>query len=214
MVDVRSKIVLADDHPIVLSGLKAILSGLPEVDIVAMAPNGAEATTAIRELEPEIAILDINMPEFTGLEILEMVEAEGLSTRVVFLTSSATDAQIAESVRRGAWGIVLKESAADTLVACIQQVSGGNRWLPPDLVEPALRREIERTRKGGLSALTARERELARLVAQGLSNKHIARHLQISEGTVKIHLHNIFQKLELSNRTSLATLTHEQLGQL
>ena len=208
------RVVLADDHPVVLGGLRALLQAEAGVEIVAAAPDGATALEMIRAYEPDIAVLDINMPQLTGLEVLEALEADGLATRVVLLTGSATDEQIATIVERGAWGFLLKEHALDTLVQCLRTVAAGQRWLPEEVVAPAIRRATERREKDVQLArvLTAREYEIAGLVAQGLSNKHIARALDISEGTVKIHLHNTFEKLGGGNRTSLAILIRNAQG--
>jgi DNA-binding NarL/FixJ family response regulator len=147
------RVVLADDHPIVLSGLRALLQPQPGVEIVATAQDGGTALETIRTYEPDIAVLDIRMPELTGLEVLEALEAEGLGTRVVLLTGSASDEQIATAVDRGAWGLLLKESAPATLMACLKTVAGGERWLPEELVAPAVRRAAEQRARGmfGLS---------------------------------------------------------------
>jgi two-component system, NarL family, nitrate/nitrite response regulator NarL len=202
------RVVLADDHPIVLSGLRALLQAEPGVEIVAAALDGAIALEMIRAHEPEIAVLDIYMPRLTGLEVLEALEADGLATRVVVLAGSVSDEQIATAVERGAWGLLLKESAPGTLIECLRTVAAGQRWLPEELVAPAIRRAAERraTDVRPERMLTAREYEIARLIAQGLSNKHIAHALGISEGTVKIHLHKTYDKLGGVNRTSLAVL--------
>jgi len=208
------RVVLADDHPIVLRCLQALLEPEPGVEIVAMAPDGASALELIRAHEPDMAVLDINMPKLAGLEVLEILERDGLTTRVVFLTGTASDEQIATAVERGAWGLLLKEEALSTLIECLEAVSSGQRWLPEEVVAPAVRRATEH-RKNVVQlrrVLTAREYEIAGLVAQGLSNKHIARLLKLSEGTVKIHLHNMYEKLGgvnriwSVNRTSLAVL--------
>ena len=208
------RVVLADDHPIALMGLRALLQAEPGVEIVAATPDGATALATIRAHEPEIAVLDINMPRLTGLEVLDVLEADGLATRVVLLTGSASDEQIATAVERGAWGLLLKEDALGTLTECLKAVSSGQRWLPEEVVAPAIRRATERREKDVRPerVLTAREYEIACLVAQGLSNKHIARALAISEGTVKIHLHNIYEKLGGMNRTSLAVLMRTAQG--
>jgi DNA-binding NarL/FixJ family response regulator len=200
------RVVLADDHPIVLTGLRAVLQVEPGVEIVAAAPEGATALELIRAHEPDIAVLDIDMPQLTGLDVLEALEADGLSTRVVFLTGSASDEQIATAVEQGAWGILLKENALSVLTECLEAVSSGQRWLPEALIAPAVRRATERRERDGQleRVLTAREHEIAGLVAKGLSNKHICRRLSISEGTVKVHLHNMYEKLQISNRTVLA----------
>ena len=138
----------------------------------------------IRAHEPDLAVLDITMPQLTGLEVLEALAADDLATRVVLLTGSASDEQIATAVERGAWGLLLKESAPGTLIACLKAVAAGQRWLPEELVAPAIRRAAERraTDVRPERVLTAREYEIARLVAQGLSNKHIAHALAIIGG--------------------------------
>jgi len=206
-----ARVLLADDHPIVLDGLRALLRPEPGVEVVATAPDGASALELIRAHEPHMAVLDINMPKLTGLDVLESLEQDGLATRVIFLTGTATDEQIAAAVERGAWGFLLKEHALDTLIQCLRTVAAGRRWLPEEVVAPAIRRATERREKDVQLArvLTAREYEIAGLVAQGLSNKHIAHALDISEGTVKIHLHNTYEKLGGANRTSLAVLAAE-----
>lgn len=202
------RVVLADDHPIVLGGLRALLQPHPGVEIIAAVQDGGTALEAIRAHEPDVAVLDIKMPKLTGLDVLEAIEADGLSTRVILLTGSASDEQIVTAVERGAWGLLLKENAIGTLIECLEAVSSGQRWLPEELVAPAVRRATERRKNDGQleRVLTGREYEIAHLVAGGLSNKHICRQLNISEGTVKVHLHNVYQKLEIPNRTSLAML--------
>src|SRR5215211_1268726 len=124
------RVVLADDHPIVLTGLRAVLQVEPGVEIVAAAPEGATALELIRAHEPNLAVLDINMPQLTGLDVLEALEADGLSTRVVLLTGSVSDEQIMSAVERGAWGLLLKENALGTLITCLGVVCSGRRWLP------------------------------------------------------------------------------------
>jgi len=210
----RLRIVLADDHPIVLNGLKMLLGLRKDTEIVAMEDNGASALQTIRAVEPDLAILDINMPQLSGVEVLENIEGDGLATRVILLTASASDAHIERAVKYGAWGIMLKDTAADELLECIETVVGGERWLPADVIGPAIARETQRRNdKTSLqSALTVREMELVRLVSEGLANKQIARIINISEGTVKIHLHNIYQKLGVSNRTALTTLAHRSFA--
>jgi DNA-binding NarL/FixJ family response regulator len=202
------RLLLADDHPVVLAGLERLLSVQPTFKIVATSDDGAAALKAIQELEPDIALLDINMPKLSGLDVLEALEASGVSTKTVFLTATATDSQLTKAVTHGAWGIMLKDSAADALLQCLEAVSSGERWLPADLIHPALQRDADRRESHVqlTEILTHREQEIAKLVAQGLSNKHIGKQVGISDGTVKIHLHNIYNKLGVSNRTALATL--------
>jgi len=211
----KVSVVLADDHPLVLGGLKSLLGADRGFAIETSASNGLEAVEALRRLEPDLAVLDIQMPGLTGIEVLQAVEDEGLHTRIVFLTATASDEQIHKAVTHGAWGIMLKDAAAESLIECLRKVSQGERWLPPELVSPALHRESERRSDIDRleNLLTAREHEITLLVAQGLSNKQIARQTNISEGTVKIHLHNAYQKLRVSNRTTLAGLAQRHLLQ-
>jgi DNA-binding NarL/FixJ family response regulator len=208
MKPAKVRIVLADDHPIVLAGLERLLSIGRRFDVVATSCDGTAALQAIQDLEPEIALLDINMPKLNGLEVLEALEDRGLSTKTVLLTASATDSQVRKAVTHGAWGIMLKDSAADALLDCLETVSAGERWLPHELIDPALERAADRHRSQTKLAevLTHREHEIALLIADGLSNKQIGKQIGISDGTVKIHLHSVYKKLRVTNRTELATL--------
>jgi two-component system nitrate/nitrite response regulator NarL len=202
------RVVLADDHPVVLSGLESLIASDSRCTVVAACRDGAAALEAIRTLRPNLAVLDIVMPVLNGLEVLEQIRATGLPSRVVFLTASASDEHMARAVLLGAWGLLLKETAADQLLECLAAVVNGQRWLPPDLIDPAVRREAARRAEAEriTGSLTSRERELVLLATEGLSNKDIARRLGVTEGTVKIHLHNIYQKLGVTNRTAMTAL--------
>jgi RNA polymerase sigma factor (sigma-70 family) len=201
-------IVVADDHPVVLHGLADVLRANSDMNVVAVCSDGATALEAIRKWSPNVAVLDILMPGLTGLDVLARIVADGLATKVVFLTATASDAQLVRAVSDGAQGIVLKEEALSELVQCIRAVAEGRVWLPLAVINAALEREAKRRSKSQIltQLLTIRERQVVLLVADGLSNKEVGRRLQVSEGTVKIHLHNIYQKLQVNNRTSLATL--------
>jgi RNA polymerase sigma factor (sigma-70 family) len=202
------RVILADDHPVFLSGLRALLQTDPMFEVVDSCPDGKAALQAILVSKPDLAVLDVSMPGCTGVEVLAELGSRSLSTRVILLTASAGDHEIVEAVARGAYGLMLKDAAADTLLECMRSVSVGRRWLPSDLVEAAVEREEGKRAKVSQldNALTAREREIVTLVAEGQSNKEIARQLGLTDGTVKIHLHNIYRKLEVSNRTSLTAL--------
>jgi two-component system, NarL family, nitrate/nitrite response regulator NarL len=204
-------VLLADDHPIVLSGLKALLGSRADFRVVAACSDGAEALHCLRELEPYLGVLDIHMPGLSGIEVLNITESEGLRTRIVFLTASATDKNVTEAVSGGAWGIVLKDIAAHELIACLKKVAAGDQWFPSKLVTLAFEREAARRKDSErvTKLLTFREQQIAKFVAGGLSNKHIAREARISEATVKVHLHNAYEKLGVSNRTALAMLAHQ-----
>jgi len=147
---------------------------------------------------------------------LASIAAEGFPTKVVLLAATASDEQIARAVAGGVHGIVLKEEALSELVQCIRAVAEGCQWLPSALIDPALERETKRrsTSQHLTELLTIRERQVVLFVANGLSNKEIGHRLNPSEGTVKIHLHNIYQKLHVSNRTTLAALVIPHRGEL
>ena len=205
-VALPTRLLFADDHPILVRGLEALLSANKDFEVVATCLNGVKAREKIQAVAPDLAVLDLALPGLTGLDLLAALSRAGSRVRVILLTAAATDQQIVQAVADGAWGLVLKDAAAEDLLACLRSVVNGARWLPPALVDAALDREAERRRERGVSdvTLTAREREIAGLVATGLSNKAIARTIGISDGTVRIHLSNIYQKLGVSNRTALA----------
>ena len=202
----RVSIIVADDHPVVLGGLITLLNDDKSFKLAAQCGNGAEAIDAIRTLRPGIALLDLNMPKLNGLQVLKTLNAEKLPTRVCFLAASLTDREIVDATAEGAFGIILKESAPDTLITCLHTIAAGQKWLPANLVEEAskrLREHHEQLAKVS-DVLSRREIEIMLKVAEGLSNKEVGRKLNISEGTVKMHLHSIYQKIHITNRTSLA----------
>jgi two-component system nitrate/nitrite response regulator NarL len=199
-------IVVADDHPIVLGGLVTLLKQDKALRLVASCANGREAIDAIRSLRPDLALLDLNMPQLNGLQVLEALIAEKLPTRVCFLAASLSDKEIVAVADKGAFGIVLKESAPDTLITALHAIAAGQKWLSGALVNGASTRlrELQAEVTRITDALSPREIEIMLRVAEGLSNKEVGRQLKISEGTVKMHLHSIYQKINVSNRTSLA----------
>jgi DNA-binding NarL/FixJ family response regulator len=203
-----TSILLADDHPYILHALADLLGRDRGFALVGSVADGEAALEGIRRLGPTIALLDVSMPGLSGLDVLRAVGKESLATRVVFLTAALDDAGILEAVAAGVSGLVLKQSAPDTLISCLLAVREGRKWLPSDLIDAALARETKRRAEALVIAelLTAREMEVVRLAAIGLPNKSIARELDVSEGTIKLHLHNIYTKLGVSNRTELAAL--------
>jgi two-component system, NarL family, nitrate/nitrite response regulator NarL len=201
-------VALADDHPAILLGVAELLRSHPDIEVVAACINGRTVMEAIRQMAPTVAVLDFFMPGLNGLEVLANMSAERIATRAVFLTATATDKQLLNAVSRGAKGIVLKETALDELVQCIRVVAGGREWLPQSLIDAAFRREATRqsVSKRLAQSLTCRERQIVLLLAEGLSNKEMCRRLGLSEGTVKIHLHNAYEKVGVNNRTALAAM--------
>lgn len=199
-----SRVILADDHPLLLRGLADLVSLEPDFEVVGAASNGHDAMALIDSVRPDLAIVDVSMPDLGGLEILRKVNRASTPVRVVFLTATITPEQISEALAFGAWGLLLKESAPDALIDCLRAVARGERWHPPELLALA-----SGNRPNQLNVLTRREREIVDLACRGLSNKAIAAEVGAAEGTIKIHLHNIFQKMNVTNRTALAALSFQ-----
>jgi len=195
-------LVIADDHPVVLMGLDSLFALEPDVEVVAKCRDGEEALEAALEHSPDILLLDLRMPKLDGLSVLDALQHAGTPTRTVLLSASLDDAEIRGALRLGARGVVLKEQAAQQLVQCIRTVHAGGWWLEhaglsvTDAAAPP-------GTAGTTAELTDREREVATLVSDGLRNKEIARQLGIAEGTVKIHLNNIYRKLGVDSRVGL-----------
>lgn len=208
-----TSLVLCDDHPLILRGLADLIAADTDIDIVATCRDGQQAVDAILEHMPDVAVLDISMPQRDGIEVLQQVAREQWPVRVVFLTGCITDEQVIQAIAAGAYGIVLKESAAASLVTCLRHVAEGRKWLPSSIVQPAISRASAAARRTSpFALLTRREKEVARLIADGLSNRDVAARLAMSEGTVKIHLHTIYSKLGVDNRTAVAILfTRDQM---
>jgi len=205
MTDRQISIVVADDHLLVLSGIRRLIEADPKFLVVAKCFDGEQALAAIRSCLPDIAVVDLKMPKFDGLSVLRAVAAEGLSTKVMLMAAIMTDSEVDAAVENGVYGIVLKEWAAESLLNGLHSVAAGNPWLPDDLVKEAIIREKERRKfADDVSArLTRRERQIALLVADGLSSKQIAYDLELSEGTVKLHLHSVFRKLGAAKRSDV-----------
>lgn len=197
-------LLIADDHPVFLQGLAEVFRPHSDIKVVAQCRDGVAAMNAIRELAPNIAMIDISMLGLGGLDVLAAVTTEKLDTRIMFLTAAVTDAEITNAISGGAKGIVFKSSSPDEITRSVRKVAAGKYQFPKDLANAVRKRHAKRQRP--LKQLTPRESEVTRFVIKGLSNKEIGRQMQVSEGTVKIHLHNIYKKLGVANRTTLATM--------
>ena len=205
-----TSVVIADRYPVVLLGLSAVLAAHRDFNIVASCSDGTSCIEALRNLAPNIAILDVSMPGVTGLEILSIVNSENLSTRLVFLIGSDQDSALVMSAAADGYSVIPKDVAPEVLVQSLRQIAEGQRLLPLLSSEQAISRGQSAITGNALTTLTDRERQIMRLVSEGLSNKEIGRRLNIADGTIKVHLHHIFQKLEISNRTVLAALAISQ----
>ena len=204
------RVVIADRHPVVLQGLSNVLGAEHDFRVVASCVDGASCIEAIRTFVPEIAILDISLPDVPAQEVLAIVRSENLATRLVFFTASVEDRELLMLVSAGACGVISKDAEPEHLVQNLRQIAERQRALTSAdeaarLVEGAIADNV-------LKTLTDRERQIMRLVSEGLSNKEIGRRLNITDGTIKVHLHNIFQKLAINNRTVLAALAISEEG--
>lgn len=205
MADPPIRLVLADDHPIVLDGLETLFRLEPDFEVVARCMDGEECLAAVRRLHPDVLILDIRMPRRDGLWVLRELQREESPTQVVLLAAELDEQDVLEALRLGVRGMVLKELAPQMLLQCVRKVFAGEQWLEKQAVGRALdillRREAGEREAANL--LTPRELEMVHMVTRGLRNKEMSERLAISEGTVKIHLHNIYRKLKVDNRVEL-----------
>lgn len=199
------RVAIADDHPIVLDGLEQLFRLEDDIEVVARCATGKAAIEAVRAHHPDVLVLDVLMPHPDGLAVLRALDGSAEPTRVLLLTAVIDDERLLEAIRLGAQGVVLKESAPALLVEAVRDLHQGRQWLERGLGGRALRKLLQRetTEKQLATRLTTREMEIMRLLAQGVRNRTIAEQLFISEGTVKVHLHNIYEKLELGGRFEL-----------
>jgi two-component system, NarL family, nitrate/nitrite response regulator NarL len=197
-------IVVADDHPMVLQGVVGVLRLHKDFDVVAVCDEGLAALQAIRDYAPHVAVLDVTMPKMSGIDILSRINSEGYQTKVIFLSAAVSDKEIVTAFTEGVRGIIFKDAAVDSIVTCIREVAAGQKWIPADIVESALDREGGR--QSLVELLTTREIQITSLISEGFSNKEIGRRLKLAEGTIKIHLHKIYAKMDVPNRTALTAL--------
>jgi two-component system nitrate/nitrite response regulator NarP len=203
-------LLIADDHPIVIAGIKALLTG-SDYQIVAVLSDGASVLEELPKARPDLLLLDLEMPQRSGLEVLRVLRSRGDMRPIVLLTGSIRSAAAIEAVQLGVNGVVLKDTAAESLLKCLDAVRSGGRWIDQSVLQHALTAALgdEPTGSGPFAALSKKERAVVSLVAQGLRNKEIAAELGVAEGTVKVHLHKIFDKVDVSSRFELALLAKE-----
>ena len=212
----KIRIVVADDHPIFRDGLCKLLALEDDFEVVAQAQDGRQVLDVLQQYEPDILLLDLKMPGLDGLATLQRLQVAKNKTRVIVLTASDDKNEFVQAMKLGTSGIVLKQTATELLIKSIRKVHAGEIWLdshttaavirqfvanddsPPSAPQATAPRDRER------SPLSQREREIVALVAQGFKNKEMAEKMFISEQTVKNHLHNIFDKLGVSDRLELA----------
>ena len=206
------RLVIADDHPFILVALDTLFRAEEDIQVLAHCRNGIETLQAVRQHQPDILILDLQMPGKNGLAVLRELQQEKLPTRVVLLTAALDEDEVLEAIRLGVRGVMLKEMAPHLLLQCIRQVHAGGEWLERRSVSRALDKLLRRetATRQVTAVLSPRELEVVRLVSDGLRNKEIAVQLSVSEGTVKIHLHHIYEKLQVGSRLELLRYMQKQ----
>jgi len=211
VIDIARKVIriaIADDHTLFRAGLTKLLAEEQDLTVVAEAGEGAEIVDVLKNHAPDILLLDLKMPGIDGLEVLRRLQAAGTATRVLVLTASENEDDLAEAMKLGASGVVLKTTATDLLVQAIRKVASGEIWLDGRVTARVIKHLADTRLAGGRNyedgGLTPREKEIAALVGQGYKYREIAEMLSISEQTVKNHLRNIFHKLGVSDRLQLA----------
>lgn len=201
------RILIADDHPVVREGLSALLIPRNGMTVVGEAKNGREAVELAQQLQPDVIMMDMVMPELNGSEATARIKAQNQDARILILTSFGQEEQLIEAINAGALGCLLKDSQPDDLLHAIRSVYRGqmsiSQSLGLKLVNQPPQPDVSE------SLLTVREREVAGLVAEGLSNKEIAKKLGISANTVRSHISNILRKLGVANRTQLAIYSRD-----
>lgn len=205
------RILLVDDHRLFCSGLRLLLKRYSDFEVVAEAADGIEGLKRARELRPDVVLLDLNMPGLSGLEALQILSQDLPECKVIILTVSEDGEELAQALRSGACGYLLKNMDADALVQGIRQALAGQSVIAPSMTtklveqlrnQPAA--QPAQANIAGRNRLTAREMQVAKLLAQGASNKVIARTLDVTESTVKIHVQNVLKKLNLTSRVQIA----------
>lgn len=202
------RVLLADDHPMIAAALDVLLRG-SDYELVGRARSGADALAQVQRHKPHLLLLDVNMPDGSGLDVLRQLRGVRRAPAVILLTAGMDDTQILTADKLGPDGMVLKTSDPALLLECMDQVRNGEKWVDPE-IEERTRQVKERASRA--PSLTPRERELIELVRRGMRNRDIAAQLGVTEGTVKVYLHAIFDKLGVDNRTELAMRAAELLG--
>lgn len=204
-------VLVADDHGFIRAGVEAVLRGT-RFAVVAATASGEETLDAIKTHDPAIVLLDINMPGMDGVQTLEALRGRGDTRPVVLLTAEINDRQLIAVMRAGVEGIISKDGGEDALIGVLEKVHSGHKAIEPSFLQRALDLSLKPDVHGPLSKLNPRERNITSLVARGMRNRDIGAELGIGEGTVKVYLHTIYQKLGIDNRTELALLAVNEQG--
>jgi two-component system nitrate/nitrite response regulator NarP len=203
-----TKVLLVDDHPMIGAALDMLLRDT-DYEVLGRARTAAEANSLVNKEKPDLVLLDVHLPDSSGLEVLQRLSRGRKRPAVILVTAGMDDAQLLAAAELEPEGIVLKTSDPGLLLKCMDAVVAGERWVDPEVAE---RTRQAQERAASAPPLTRRERELIDLVRQGLRNRDIAAELGVTEGTVKVYLHAIFDKLKVENRTELALRAGDLIG--
>jgi DNA-binding NarL/FixJ family response regulator len=209
---VSIRVLVADDQSMVRAGFRMLLSGEADIEVVAEASNGLEAVAKAARFQPTVILMDIRMPELDGLEATRRILAADDAARILILTTFDLDEYIYEALSAGASGFVLKDDPPEQLIAAVRTVAAGDALLSPTVTKRVIEQFARSPRPAppkGVDELTAREREILRLIVAGLSNAEIGKELYISDTTVKTHVTHILQKLDLRDRVQAVVLAYE-----
>lgn len=209
----RLSVIIVDDHPLFRKGLSQLLQTIPGFRLVGEAAGGAEGLELARQLHPELILLDLNMRDLSGLEVLRGLRAARIDSRVVMVTVSDAGADVVAALRGGADGYLLKDMEPEAMLEALRDVAAGRVVIPPQLnhlLAAALRGESRPTSVGA-AGLTEQEVRILEKIAEGLSNKQIGRELDIAEGTVKVHVKHLLRKLDRRSRVEAAVWAVEHM---
>jgi DNA-binding NarL/FixJ family response regulator len=205
------RVLVADDQAMVRAGLRLMLSGEPDIEVVALAGTGHEAVAQAARVAPDVVLMDIRMPELDGLEATQRILAADESARVLVLTTFNLDEYVYQALRAGASGFVLKDDPPESLIAAVRTVAAGEALLSPTVTQAVIRQFARLHRQPppeAVASLTSREVEVFRLITQGLSNAEIGEALFISDTTVKTHVTRLLSKLQLRDRAQAIVLAY------
>ena len=203
-----TRVLLVDDHPMIGAALQMLLRE-SDYELLGRARTVAEANRQVSSLKPDLVLLDVNLPDGSGLDVLRKLSRSRARPRVILLTAGMDEAQLLAAADLNPEGMVLKTSDPGLLTQCMDAVVAGDRWVDPEIAERTRQAEAK---AASAPPLTRRERELVELVRQGLRNRDIAAELGVTEGTVKVYLHAIFDKFHVDNRTELALRAAELIA--
>jgi DNA-binding NarL/FixJ family response regulator len=208
------RVVIADDEALVRGGFRMILEAQDDIEVVGEAADGAEAVEQVVKLRPDVALMDVRMPRMDGIEGTRRIVKQAESTHILMLTTFNLDEYVYEAMRAGASGFLLKDAPPVELARAVRVVAGGETLLAPSITKNLVEQFVRRPPPGGrvlpeLESLTARELEVLKLVARGLSNSEVARSLYVSEATAKTHVTRILSKLNLRDRVQAVVMAYE-----